>query len=1026
VSNTGRAHPKGSTGVNSGQATRSESGHTWLGWTVRQRSWVFAALFLGAVLAIAFSPAVFGGRTLLIASWDAASVMNNGAYDGETRPNLRLMRTSDPGASAWQSEAWYKLISEEFWTKHTLPLWNPYNAYGTPLSADAISQPFFPLTMLLSVHVTPWTYNIFVLSRLLLGGMLTFFFARQFLTALPSLFAAVTFMLSGYFIIYLNIAHVSVEVLTPGVFLTFELLLRKNSWTAAAGVAAMILLGMTGGMPESLFLVMAFGALYFVSRLLFTRQFRPRAIALSFKFVASVILGFALSGFLLLPFLEFLGVGHDVHQPSNVGGIQGGLSHDGDYYSMVQYLLPLIFGPILNSILLNFAGWSGLRGYWGIIPFFFATVAVFALVSGKRSQVSDSGRFLTIFFAASLVLMILKRFGHSLVNWIGYLPLFEMVLFTKYQEPLMAFCIAMLGGAGFAVLVQRRTAVWHLVAAAITTLSVLSFAAVYLPAVHSVAKASVFQSMTAKVSLFYYLSVACGVVLLLVVIALLWFAQRASETMRPRVLWGITLLLCLELTFNFIVPCFYLLTTLPPLRSDPYKGAPYIDFIRTRNADHSRLFARDATLFPNWSSAFGLADVRNLDAMNYKRYRNFFRSFLLPPSDMRLHGDLADRFTGQEFPFDFGTDIEKRFLALSSVKYLISESDYGATSKLIGEIIEQHRGENIWGFGAIKFRIGDKAIRGMPGLFQHPPSNRIPYRTVIDPKEPILEAIAAIRIEAAGVSDGAGFRLEIKDDDRIDLLFETQLDPKRIPADRAGHRMRIDLSRYAGREVELLFSTDPGPRGDTSGDWAGWAGLRFTPKDGSGAPPPFNKIYDGEVLVFEVPNVMPRAAIFRAIEILPDDDVLARLKNPGFNAGEKVIVSRESLPTDAGISRPLAEANGAPISAARISRYQSQDVRIEAETEAPALLVLNDANYPGWRAYVNGKPAAMVTANYLFRGVFLPPGKSTVEFKYEPRSFQIGAAISLAAFAILAGLMFRERRRRRAAPLPENVLRSNA
>ena len=117
--------------------------------------------------------------------------------------------------------------------------------------------------------------------------------------------------------------------------------------------------------------------------------------------------------------------------------------------------------------------------------------------------------------------------------------------------------------------------------------------------------------------------------------------------------------------------------------------------------------------------------------------------------------------------------------------------------------------------------------------------------------------------------------------------------------------------------------------------------------------------------------------------------------------------------------RPLAQASGAPILAAQISRYQSQYVSIEAETEAPALLVLNDANYPGWRAYVNGQPAPMVTANYLFRGVFLPAGKSTVEFRYQPRSFQVGVAISVAAFIALAGLMFHERRRWRAMALPK-------
>src|SRR5205085_11926159 len=142
-----------------------------------------------------------------------------------------------------------------------------------------ISQPFFPPAALLSLHVTPWTYNVFIVSRLLLGGMLMFFFARQFLTALPSLFAAVTFMLSGYFVIYLGIAHVSVEVLIPGVFLAFELLLRRNSWGAIAGVAAMILLGMAGGMPESLFLMLAFASLYFVCRILFTPLLRSRTPA---------------------------------------------------------------------------------------------------------------------------------------------------------------------------------------------------------------------------------------------------------------------------------------------------------------------------------------------------------------------------------------------------------------------------------------------------------------------------------------------------------------------------------------------------------------------------------------------------------------------------------------------------------------------------------------------------------------------------------------------------------------------------
>jgi uncharacterized membrane protein YfhO len=74
--------------------------------------------------------------------------------------------------------------------------------------------------------------------------------------------------------------------------------------------------------------------------------------------------------------------------------------------------------------------------------------------------------------------------------------------------------------------------------------------------------------------------------------------------------------------------------------------------------------------------------------------------------------------------------------------------------------------------------------------------------------------------------------------------------------------------------------------------------------------------------------------------------------------------------------------------------------------------MLNDANYPGWLAYVNGKPTPILDANYLFRGVILPAGRSTVEFVYEPASFRVGALISIAALAALIILALHSRMRR--------------
>ena len=73
----------------------------------------------------------------------------------------------------------------------------------------------------------------------------------------------------------------------------------------------------------------------------------------------------------------------------------------------------------------------------------------------------------------------------------------------------------------------------------------------------------------------------------------------------------------------------------------------------------------------------------------------------------------------------------------------------------------------------------------------------------------------------------------------------------------------------------------------------------------------------------------------------------------------------------------------------------------EAESVATALLVLNDANYPGWRAYVDGRFAETLRVNYNLRGAALPAGQHVVQFVYRPKSLMLGVAISLFAIVLL-------------------------
>ena len=51
------------------------------------------------------------------------------------------------------------------------------------------------------------------------------------------------------------------------------------------------------------------------------------------------------------------------------------------------------------------------------------------------------------------------------------------------------------------------------------------------------------------------------------------------------------------------------------------------------------------------------------------------------------------------------------------------------------------------------------------------------------------------------------------------------------------------------------------------------------------------------------------------------------------------------------------------------------------------MLALHALYYPGWIAEIDGKPAPVLRADVLFRGVEVPPGHHRVVFRYAPFSF---------------------------------------
>jgi hypothetical protein len=74
----------------------------------------------------------------------------------------------------------------------------------------------------------------------------------------------------------------------------------------------------------------------------------------------------------------------------------------------------------------------------------------------------------------------------------------------------------------------------------------------------------------------------------------------------------------------------------------------------------------------------------------------------------------------------------------------------------------------------------------------------------------------------------------------------------------------------------------------------------------------------------------------------------------------------------------------------------------QVEAVAPSLLVQSETLYPGWRAWVNGRPAAVKSANFLFRAVEVPAGRSRVAVVYDTQTFRFGSFVSLCGLAAVA------------------------
>jgi membrane protein YfhO len=568
------------------------------------------------------------------------------------------------------------------------------------------------------------------------------------------------------------------------------------------------------------------------------------------------------------------------------------------------------------------------------------------------------------------------------------------VVFPKYEEALLSICVSILAAIGLERLLRRDVSAR---AQAVAFAAAVSLIPIALWCSRQTIRHEIAQLHVPPV--LPILAIAVPATLMIgVALALIFSGKRLAV--------ALVALLTAEMWLSFIAPTYYWFNRLPRTAHNPYLGAPYIDVLK-KEAGNDRVFAHDFLLMPNWSAAFQLYDIRDLDALYEHKYLTFVQNFFQDQKGPALQEDLRDRFNGTG-AYTLTTPLAERLLALSSVKYIATLTPFSIPNPMIDEMLEQNRGRLIPGKEvAVAPRSFILSGQARGGLGEHPPYERLPYRIHVgnDSKEVFAFSYAldpAVFDKTSG--DGVEFTVELKEPSgRIIKEFSRYIDPKHDPQERRWLDAHIDLSAWRNQTIELLFTTAPGPKGDTSYDWAAWSNFHFEGRAASEHAPPFRLIYNHEAEIYRYDDVLPRAAIYHHAELVPNEgEVLNKLADPSLDIFQSVVLNESALTSDERTQvAAINHQRPARIEAAAIRSYRSQDVQIEASLDQSGILVLNDTAYPGWTVTVDGQPAAWTNANYLFRGVLLASGKHVVRFAYKPKSFSTGATISVAMLGLL-------------------------
>ncbi|RYF65607.1 MAG: hypothetical protein EOO39_24555, partial [Cytophagaceae bacterium] len=173
------------------------------------------------------------------------------------------------------------------------------------------------------------------------------------------------------------------------------------------------------------------------------------------------------------------------------------------------------------------------------------------------------------------------------------------------------------------------------------------------------------------------------------------------------------------------------------------------------------------------------------------------------------------------------------------------------------------------------------------------------------------------------------------------------------------------------------------------------------PADSTGRP-------SGNPAAQQNPNALGNAWFVQSVQQVADADAeMAALKS--LNAQQTAVVDKRFADQLKGMPGTLT-----PAGTIQLMAYSPDKLTYQSDSPSEQVAVFSEVFYRGnddWKAYVDGKETPHFRADYILRGMRVPAGKHTIEFRFDPPVIALGNTLDLIANLLLivlvgAGLWF--------------------